>query len=214
MGNFPNWTPFTATNSMSVLTFANIMISNIVSAQKVITSVAQAQYTLKNYTRMTLDNNGNLVSLALLSHDALVSITANQHHNQIHASTHISSADPVVTACATHAGLMSAQQRNRLYALALGATRNRIKCGSYIGDGAISQQVTVGFNPRFLKIYKGSTAVEMSEYLRYEPWLFRHHATGHSYLIVSNYIIVATVMAVFGTSLNTTNIPFTFIAME
>lgn len=214
MAIFPSWSTLAASAGAGGATWANVLISNIVGAEKVITSVARAQPSLRTYMRLTLRTDGSLISSTALAHDTLGGVSSNQHHVRTHGNTHIGS-DLITLANASQAGLISSTLTQKLNVIQSSATRNRVKADNYVGNGATSF-VTIGFMPSVVKIIEASTAKNMIDFIKGANWIFEHRTTTYVHLETSatNTILLATTLMRVKGKANYSGKTYFYLGME
>jgi len=130
--------------------------------QQQIKSAMWSKSTLGQFLHVQQDNAGNFASL---HHASLLGITASQHHNRIHATSHYPGAsDPIRLATSGRDGFMNTTHYKKVSSLVASGTRNAFKASKYVGAGA-SRQVTLGWQPDFVKVWQAGSQGRAFEWM-------------------------------------------------
>lgn len=108
--------------------------------------------SLASYFSIIYTPGGNIKYHAI-SHPAIGNITASQHHNKIHGTSHVTGTDPIPLSSSERKGLMTPDQLYVLKTAQSNATSIRMHSGTYVGTGAqFYNSIYLGFMPTFVRI--------------------------------------------------------------
>ncbi len=175
MPNFPSWS-LTVTAGLRASAVARQLVTNYNLMES---SLRQAMGAMPNIEahRKAVQADGGSVASGFYSHFYLGGITASQHHDKHHGTTHITSVDPVPVASANGNGLMSSTLHAKLDTLATGNIKPIIVgwyVGGYASAALTSQYVNLGFTPAMLKIQHKESTMGMWEAYNGEPFAEYH----------------------------------------
>ena len=132
MADFPNWNPATAVASIYCSAgWVSTFQDNLSSFQTAMRDAMGTFSTLASYLHVEQATGGGFESLY---HASVLGVTASQHHNKLHATSHITGAsDAIPVASANTRGLMGSAQFVKLSNVVASATKNRFSLSSYTG---------------------------------------------------------------------------------
>lgn len=200
-----------ATDTWVSAGLATLMMAQLSIAQTRLREAMFGFSTLASYLAVGQNSQG-LVSN--IYHSNLAGILPSNHHNQFHNSQHYSGAsDALPYATAAGYGLMSAGAYNKVESIEAKSTRNDFTISTYVGSTVVSQVISVGYQPMFVKILQAGSTGSSWEWIYGANKYSKHlQGTGHQYgsaltLITSN----ANGFKVLG-SCNVTNVVYWYWA--
>lgn len=130
---------------------ANIWVTELMALQRDIASTLGSFSTMASLFSISRKRDGTFKPY-MLSHGMVYNVSASQHHNKLHASTHYGM-DIIRDSNDSQKGLMTISQRNRLNSFASNATKDYTGKGSYAGLNWSTQDIALGFRPKFVTIF-------------------------------------------------------------
>lgn len=149
-------------------------VSEMMAFQKDYVSTIGSFGTLASYYSVIRDATGN-IKVDVVSHGAVVSQSASQHHNRIHGQSHLSSDAMRFSqdGYAYYKGIMSKQQFSKVAGMASGSNTGRQDGGYY--NGIASDQwtvVAIGYRPKYLSMMMRAANSRVYEFYDRTTWIF------------------------------------------
>jgi len=196
MPNFPSWS-LTVSAGLRASVVARQLVTNYNLMESSLRQAMGAMPSIEAHRKALQTDSGSVASGAY-SHFYLGGITASQHHDKNHGTTHITATDPVPLASAGRNGLISSTLQAGLGTIKAWSDKP-VAVGRYVGNyisgTSVSQLINLGFRPVLLKVQHKSTAHGMWETyggqaFPYEVWYHSVSTRGtyegnnikHSYL--------------------------------
>lgn len=160
---FPHWTQTVSTGTKSSTIFRAI-ITNYALMQSKYRDAMLPYESMEGFIKGFSVTNRIVTGIIL--HDDIVK-TASQHHNKLHATSHITATDMIPLATSTVAGLMSTTQYNKLKTVASNANYRPINVGRFTGTfnnpNFVSQTITLNYRPRYIKIFERGLVSQLTK---------------------------------------------------
>lgn len=211
---FPSWTPTTITSGIHASTIVRELITNYIAIQTNLSKIRGALADYNSYNKTYYTSTGYVITGGL-SHFYLSGVTASQHHNRLHGTSHVTATDPIPIASASANGLMSTSQYAKINTISTNASHNPLKVSKYIGNNRyVSKYISLGWLADSVKVLMGSNAHIMWELNRTHLKTHKHYHLGHSYYPLSSSLTIrATGFSAIG-SCNITNLTYYFLALK
>ena len=198
MAQFPHWTQTVSTGTKSSTVFRAI-VTNYALMQSNLRKSMLPYESMEGFIKGFSVTNRIVTSS--ISHDDIIK-TASQHHNKLHATSHLIGTDSISLATSTVAGLMSTTQFNKQETIATMANSRKIKVSKYIGNWDpltstqfISLAISLNFRPRYIKIFRSGSHSVSSVYelidgnakvIKHQASTLAHKPVAASHIVVNN----------------------------
>jgi len=141
-------------------TLVNTWVTEMMALQRDYASTIAGFSTLASYFNVIRDANGKF-KIGQVTHGAVVSALASQHHTKLHANSHMTSdaIRPSQDGKAYYPGLLTKNQFNKIDSCASNPNTGYQAGGSYVGAGSTAYTTNaIGFRPKYMSVYDANGA--------------------------------------------------------